>query len=253
MGEGKPPEVSRGSPLARPGLGSQGSPVPNAHSAGRWGGGLLLPRQAASRGGRFRTRLRKPSWQWGGWGQAPHGSDPRGTSWASGGSFGAGLRPSSAHRLQQRTGSLSPPPPSSFSASSPCRRERTLKATHFVSQPLAVAQICARRRAHLAPGPAPPSNLDAAPWFPVPDTPCARHFVETEKTSPEERRGGRLASRNPCPRPVSLLHHLGLPLPRPTLPGPRAPRFLSPGPGRPRLQFLQPASPLSFPVPTPHI
>lgn len=91
------------------------------------------------------------------------------------------------------------------------------------------------------------------PWFPVPDTPCARHFVETEKTSPEERRGGRLASRNPCPRPVSLLHHLGLPLPRPTLPGPRAPRFLSPGPGRPRLQFLQPASPLSFPVPTPHI
>lgn len=136
---------------------------------------------------------------------------------------------------------------------SPCRRERTLEATHFVSQPFAVAKICARRRAHLAPGPAPPSNLDAAPWFPVPDTPCARHFGETEKTSPEERRGGRLASRNPCPRPVSLLHHLGLPVPRPTLPGPRAPRFLSPGPGRPRLQFLQPASLLSTPVPTPHI
>lgn len=60
VAEGKPPEVSRGSPPARPGLGSPGSPIPNAHCIGRWGGGLLLPRQAASRGGRFRTSLRKP-------------------------------------------------------------------------------------------------------------------------------------------------------------------------------------------------
>lgn len=40
VGEGKPPEVSRGSPPVRPGLGSQGSPVPNAcplHRPVGWG------------------------------------------------------------------------------------------------------------------------------------------------------------------------------------------------------------------------